>query len=1094
MHVVFRESHGLEETDVPTDLGQSPADLVVLSFSDSDLGAFAAAWHRAGPAEARPSLRLANLVALRHPLSVDTYVERTLSGAKGILVRLIGGAPYWRYGLDQLRWLAGREGIALAVVPADGRPDPQLDEISTVPASTLQRIKQLCDAGGAEAARAALAQLALAAGLYLPPVRGAAGPAEVGAWHPATGVTCPAAGTFQTTRPRALIVFYRSYLSADDLAPMEALVEALEERGFDALCLFAPSLKAPHAAPWLRRWCARLAPAVIINATAFSGRGAEGTSPLDAAGVPVLQVALSTAGREAWAAAERGLSPADLAMHVALPEVDGRLFAGVISFKQPSPRDAALEYARYVHTPDRERIAAVADRARALHRLAETAPADKRLAIVLSTYPGKPWQDAHAIGLDAVASAEAMLQDLGQARYAVGDAAPLPPRFAETEVTWPLSDYAAALERLSPDLRGDLIRDWGDAASDPSVRDGAFRFRAFWQGRQIVALQPDRAAGSDRKAAYHDVAATPCHGYVAFYLWLQTAGLDAIVHVGAHGTLEWLPGKAVALSAGCWPEVLTGAVPVLYPFIASDPGEAAQAKRRLGAVTLGHLPPPLRASDVPETLAALEALLDEFSNADGLDPPRRARLEADIRSEAAVVGVADDLALHDDLCPAEALTRIDRFVCDVKESHFGEGLHIYGRGGDTASAAGERQGLLDALAGRWVAPGPAGSPHRGRQDVVPTGRNLFAVDPRAVPTRNAHAQGVRLAEEFLRRHLQDHGEYPKGLVVDLWGSATMRTAGEEFAMALHLLGVRPRWDEAASRVSGFEVLPITELDHPRIDVTLRVSGLFRDVFPEQMTLFGQAVTALAERDEPADWNPFAARVPGARVYGPAAGTYGVGVDGAPEAFSDEARAAAGEVWLAASAHAFDSGTGVDDRAGIEARVAAADSFLHLHDVPETDLLAAADYAAHQGGFAAAKAALGGTAALYNLDNTDPDRPRARALSEEIARVVRARAANPAWVAGMMAHGFRGAAEIAATLDHMAGYAQLAEAVSPHLFDLYHDATLGDPAVAGFLAEANPLALAAMQDRFRALQAAGLWRTRRNSIAAALAPPATAAGR
>ncbi|MEM7496624.1 MAG: cobaltochelatase subunit CobN [Pseudomonadota bacterium] len=1086
MHVVFRESHGLEETEVPTDLGQSPADLVVLSFSDSDLGAFAAAWHRAGPVEDRPTLRLANLVALRHPLSVDTYVERTLTGAKGILVRLIGGAPYWRYGLDQLKWLAAREGIALAVVPADGRPDPQLDDASTVPASTLRRIKELCDAGGAEAARAALAQLALAAGLYLPPVRGAKGLAEVGAWHPAEGVACPAAAALREGRPRALVVFYRSYLGADDLDPVSGLAEALEVRGFQPVCLFAPSLKAPDAAPWLRRWVSALAPAIVVNATAFSGRGEDGTSPLDAAGVPVLQVALSTAGREAWWEAERGLSPADLAMHVALPEVDGRLFVGVVSFKEPSVRDAALEFTRYVHTADSERIASVADRALALHRLATRRPAEKSLAIVLSTYPGKPWQDAHAIGLDAIASAEAILSDLAEAGYDTGSAAPVAPALEAAHAEWSVTSYEAALGKLPASLRRALARDWGDPAEDPIVSGKCFRFRAFGRGRQLVALQPDRAAGADRKAAYHDVAATPCHGYVAFYLWLRAAGVDAIAHIGAHGTLEWLPGKAVALSAACWPEALTAPLPVIYPFIASDPGEAAQAKRRLGAVTLGHLPPPLRQSAVPERLAALEALLDEFSNADGLDPPRRARLEADIRAEAAAAGVAEDLALSEDLCPAEALTRIDRFVCDVKESQFGDGLHVYGRGADTASAAGERQGLLDALAGRRVPPGPAGSPHRGREDVKPTGRNLFAVDPRAVPSRNAHAQGMRLATEFLRRHLQDHGDYPKGLVIDLWGSATMRTAGEEFAMALHLLGVRPVWDGGGARVSGFEVVPITELEHPRIDVTLRVSGLFRDVFSQQMTLFGQAVAALGARDEPVAWNPFAARAAGARVYGPAAGRYGVGVEGAPEDLSAEARAVAAESWLAASAHAFDSGEGVADRAGIEARVAAADSFLHLHDVPETDLLAAADYAAHQGGFAAAKAATGGDAALYNLDNTNPEAPRARALGEEIARVVRARASNPDWVAGMMRHGFRGAAEIAATLDHMAGFAHLARAVPSHLFDAYHDATLGDAEVAAFLAEANPQALAAMQARFRALRAAGLWQTRRNSIAVALA--------
>ena len=574
---------------------------------------------------------------------------------------------------------------------------------------------------------------------------------------------------------------------------------------------------------------------------------------------------------------------------------------------------------------------------------------------------------------------------------------------------------------------------------------------------------------------------------------MAAAQADALIHIGAHGTLEWLPGKSVALSETCWPEVLTGDLPVIYPFIVNDPGEAAQAKRRIGALTLGHVPPPLaRERHANDRLARLEALLDEFSNADGLDPKRRDRLQADIRDEAQALGVEEDLGLTRASCTAEAITRIDRFVCDIKESQFGEGLHIWGRADETSevfdsavSAGAERQALLDALDGKRIDGGPSGSPYRGRRDVLPTGRNLYTTDPRSVPTRAAYAQGVKLGEELVRRHLQDEGDWPRGLVVDLWGSATMRTAGEEFAMALHLLGVRPVWDKGSERVSGLEVLPIAELDRPRIDVTLRVSGLFRDVFPTLSALFAQAVRALSQRDEAPDWNPFVGRAAGARVYGPAPGSFGLNMGDALEDYSQRGRQAAGEAWLKASAYALDGDAADRDEAGLRARVAEADSFVHLHDLPETDLLLASDFATHEGGFAAAQAVAGGQAALYHLDNTDPTRPRARALSEEIARVVRARAANPGWIDGMKPHGFRGAAEIAATLEHLAAFAHLARAVPAHLFDLYHDATLGDPDTAAFLEDANPEAFAAMQARFAALHLAGLWQSRRNSILATL---------
>ncbi|WP_095588552.1 cobaltochelatase subunit CobN [Actibacterium ureilyticum] len=1082
MHVVFRESHGLEETDTPQDLGQTPADLIVLSFSDSDLGAFAAGWRRADGS--LPSLRLANLVALKHPLSVDTYAEQTLAGAKGVLVRLIGGESYWPYGLATLQDMARRNGIALAVLPADGRPDTRLDAVSTLPVSTLRRLQHLCDSGGAVAAQAALAQLALAAGLYAGPVAGAKTVPEAGFYCPDAGVV--AAPEPIAEQPVALVTFYRSYLTAADTGPVDALITELRARGFQTWGLFAPSLKAPGSTGWLRDQIARLSPAAIVNATAFSAQSGDGApSPLDAAGCPVFQVALSTARRKDWAEAERGLSPADLAMHVVLPEVDGRIFTGVASFKQPEKRDPDLEYSRFAHRADAGRIAMIADRVAGWHRLRVTPPAEKRLALVLSTYPGKAHQLAHAVGLDALASCDALLQSLGAAGYATEAPGDLGQRLLAEHIAWPVAAYEQALRSLPDPLQQDLAEAWGDPQSDPMVRDGAFQFPALRAGKALIALQPERGAVQTRADDYHDLSRTPRHAYVAFYLWLR-AQTDALIHIGAHGTLEWLPGKAVALSADCWPEVLTGPLPVIYPFIVNDPGEAAQAKRRIGAVTIGHLPPPLAQTTLPEGMGRLEHLLDEYSTADGLDPARRDRLIADIRAEAQGSGVEADLGLTPDASPAEAITRIDRFVCDIKESQFSEGLHIFGTGDCGAS---ELTAIHTALSGRFVAPGPSGSPFRGRADVLPTGRNLFTTDPRAVPTRAAHAQGVKLAEELLRRHLQDQGDWPRGLVIDLWGSATMRTGGEEFAMALHLAGLAPKWDDGSERVSGFEIVPLALLNRPRIDVTLRVSGLFRDVFPGLAQMFEAASAALADRDEaPAD-NPYRQQI--ARVFGPKPGLYGLGMTEMLDDYSAEARQAAGEAWLAASSHAIDANGQIQPaRAALETRLRSADSFVHLQDLPETDLLMATDYAAHEAGFAAAMARLGAAKpALYHMDATRPDAPRARDLGEEIARVTRARAANPDWATGMMEHGFRGAAEIAATLDHMAAFAHLAGVVPAHLFDLYYEATLGRDDLVAFMEQANPQALAAMQARFAALREAGLWETRRNSIVAELEVPA-----
>ncbi|MBV1927307.1 MAG: cobaltochelatase subunit CobN, partial [Rhodobacteraceae bacterium] len=496
MHVVFRESHGLDETDTPTDLQQTSADLVVLSFSDSDLGAFAAGWHRARDnGTDLPTLRLANLAALKHPLSVDTYIEQTLDGAKGILIRLIGGVPYWSYGLQQVEVLARAKGIALAVIPADGRVDTRLDEISTLPVSTLRRLTYLSDEGGAIAAQAALAQLTLAAGLYASVVPGAKALPAFGMWTPEQGVIAPAEAFPDSPLPlpRILIAFYRAYLSAADLHPIKALFTAFRARGFDVAGIFAPSLKAAEATDWLAEQLRAMKPAAVVNATAFSGKGDDGTSPLDHADVPVFQVALATSDETAWAKAERGLSPADLAMHVVLPEVDGRIFAGVISFKEPGQRDPDLQFSHNVHRAHPDRINAVADRVRRWVDLAQT---NKPPALILSTYPGKDWQMAHAVGLDALASADAMLHDLGANGWDTQPGLPLENALKAETLTWSLADYTAALVRLPQSLQDDLATVWGDPLSDPACIDDHFTFAATKRGAAIIALQPERGTAA----------------------------------------------------------------------------------------------------------------------------------------------------------------------------------------------------------------------------------------------------------------------------------------------------------------------------------------------------------------------------------------------------------------------------------------------------------------------------------------------------------------------------------------------------------------------------------------------------------------------
>ena len=648
-----------------------------------------------------------------------------------------------------------------------------------------------------------------------------------------------------------------------------------------------------------------------------------------------------------------------------------------------------------------------------------------------------------------------------------------------------------------PESLLELEAAWGEPEADPDVSDGAFHFRAARFGNLLVALPPDRGRLADRRAAYHDPALPPRHALIAFGLWLRhVAKQDAIVHMGAHGTLEWLPGKAVALTAVCLPEAVVGPLPVFYPFLVSNPGEAAQAKRRIAAVTIGHLPPPLVNTELGGPAQELERLVDEYAIADGLDRRRRERLARLIIETAQRSGLAGEAGVAAELNPDEALRKIDAWLCDLKDIAIKDGLHVFGRAPDggfadplwQASAASERAALIAALDGKRVKAGPAGAPQRGRRDVLPTGRNLYTADPRMLPTPTAMELGRLAADDVIRLYLQTHGEMPRSLIIDLWGSATLRTGGEEIAQGLALMGCRPIWDQGSGRVTGIEVLPTAAMGRPRVDVTWRISGLFRDLFPAQIALIDAAVRLVAARGEDDDENPLAAaaRLASegdglARIFGTAPGAYGAGVE---ELLGQDAdRAALGAAYLTATSHGYGGadgeGTALPGR--FTARLATADVLLHGGDDPSRDLLEGAEDVAHLGGFAAAAAALGREVDLVILDTTDPNRPRARALDAALARIVRGRAVNPRFLEGQMRHGARGAAELAETVDRLVDFAETTGAVSSALFDCVHEAYLADPRVRDFLLRENPEAARVIAERLETARRKGLWHPRRNDL-------------
>jgi cobaltochelatase CobN len=1056
MHLLPREGHGLEEAETATDPGLSPAEFAFLSFTDSDLALVAAA------AEARGEkrLRLASLTPLKHPMSVDLLVAQLYNKGQVVLVRLLGGLDYWRYGAEELSAEAARLGRHLILIPGCDKADERLYRLSTVPQETCDAIWRCFLAGGVDNAGRVLAHMLAVAGENERPDN--AEPLPMASAGPITYGVSQSAHAQKTNAPRAAIVHYRALSASGDLLPVAAMETALLERGFGVQRIALASTKDKACARFLREALLTLKPDVILNTTSFSARGDDGSSPFDVADCTVLQAILSNRSRGAWQNAPRGLGSTDLAMNVAMPEFDGRLVTRVIGFREDGVRHPDFEIALRRLQPDLDRVAFVAEQALHWARLRRQPNRQKRIAIVLNDYPGAGGRAGHGVGLDGRASCEAIIARLAVEGY---DIAPLP------------EDWLRLLESTHAPLQ---------------------------LGNLLIALQPPRSNG-DAKALYHDPKEPPTGEYLAFYEMLRTGfRADAMIHLGAHGTLEWLPGKAVGLSAHCYPERACGSLPVIYPFIVSDPGEAAQAKRRLSAVTIGHLAPPLKEAGLSGGAALLEPLLDEYATAVDLDPRRALQIEQAIIVEARTHGLLQEI--DDD---ADLVTRLDAWLCDIKEMRVKDGLHVYGQvprdnmlAGQIAAATGgsiERQieasaslemhSLISALSGRFVPPGPSGAPSRGRLDVLPTGRAMTTLDPRAAPTPTAEAIGKQAADLIIAEHLQREGDYPRSLVIDAWGSAAIRTGGEELAQALALMGVRLVRETGSDRITGFEVLTLAELGRPRSDITLRISGLYRDIFQHQIILFDSAVQAVAARHGEGAENPLAQSVQGLsgealrlatlRVFGPAPESYGTGLEAM--VLSDEEGDAAA-LHSRGLGHAY--GQALEGLAAQEifaSRMQMADGLIHGLDMHEADVLEAPDYAYTLGGFAS----VAGNRKIYMIDSRDVARLKLRTLDQELARTVRARATNPLWIAGMMRHGHRGAGEFAQTVDSLFAFAALGVRVAEHQFDMLHQAYMEDEAVSSFVERENPLAFEAMQKRFRQAIERGYWNPRRNAVKALL---------
>ncbi|NOZ33266.1 MAG: cobaltochelatase subunit CobN [Alphaproteobacteria bacterium] len=1238
MHLLAAQSAQIQQEGEAIDLGQSPAEICILSAADSELTAMAAAVDRAGA----QNIRLASTQRLSHNLSLDTWIEKTAAHARLIVVRLLGGRAYWPYGSDRLVALAAQKSISLVLLPGDANPDPALAALSTIAPGHYARLHGLFNAGGPANFDAIIAAVGALAGTDDWPDKPPAPFPRFSCWLPDQGFVGVNAlkPDAQKNRANVPILFYRAALDGGGAGVIGALVKAVERAGHRPLPMMISTLKEAACVRFVQETFGHFPPEIILNLTGFA-LGLDGLddkhNPFAGTDAPVIQLVQSGRPHSVWAGSKQGLSAKDLAMHVVLPELDGRIGALIVGHKQNAVWHAPTQCPLSAYMADEAGVDAAVALANNWIRLRRAAPRDRRMVMVLANYPLRDGRLANGVGYDAPQSSVEILKILQKEAYDLGQS-DLPangnalikalqsgptnanPKRGTGGAVLSVADYGCLFGNLPETIRNAVNDQWGAPENDPFCRPDGFHLPVIIFGNIAILLQPGRGYDLDAEAAYHSPDLVPPHAYLAAYLWIgQVFDAHALVHNGKHGSHEWLPGRATALGNEDYPHLLWGGLPHLYPFIVNDPGEGTQAKRRTGAVIIDHLVPPLTRAETYGPLKDLEALLDEYFAASGLDPRRLADLRTRIFNLCGDTGLGADAGLEPDEKDTDTgLARLDTFLCELKEAQIRNGLHIFGKSpdgelqrdllvalarvprggnqpqnaslvralsddlalgfdpltapmgekwtgprpsellhaapdiwrtnGDTverlemlasalvegarkpipgwrltravleqidtvlrpalkACGPNERVGLLTGLAGRFVAPGPSGAPTRGRLDVLPTGRNFYSLDNRAVPTPTAWELGAKSAENLVIRHFQDHGIYLQSVALSVWGTANMRTGGDDIAQALALIGARPVWDPGSLRVSGYEIIPLAKLARPRVDVTLRISGLFRDAFPAQIDLFDRAIRAVGALDEPADFNPIAARMraealeliakgvskseagsqAGYRIFGSKPGAYGAGLQALIDGGDWREKSDLAEAFLNWGQFAYGAKiSGLPARDHFARRLGKIDAVIHNQDNREHDLLDSDDYYQFEGGLSVAAEQVSGLKPHnYHNDHSRPERPVIRTLEEEVSRVMRSRVVNPKWLAGVMRHGYKGAFEIIATLDYMFAFAATTGAVKSRHFDLAFAAFVGDEAVSAFLRDNNPHGLDEMVARFDEAIERGFWTPKSNSVYARL---------
>lgn len=1222
-----------------------------------------------------------NLQAVKSESHMAQILDREIAGAKIIILRILG-RPSSIPGFSELVQRVQKQGQHLIIVSGTGDFNPEYAAISTVSPAILQETLKYLQAGGITNLISLLHYLSdhlLMTGFgYDEPVL----LPEHGIYHP----DLPENATLNdwekqinSALPTIGITFYRAHYISGNTVFIDSLIRTLEDKDLNVLPIFTTSLKAPDpvsgwpAAFQFLRKGDRILIDALINTVSFAMHdGALSTEEniLSKFDVPIVQAITSGMAREAWESSSRGLNPLDTAMNVAIPEFDGRIITVPISFKEKGRDIKGYE-------PMQNRIERVTGIAARFARLRHIPNASKKIAFIFTNSSGKASQIGNAVGLDAPASLMNILHAMQAEGYQINN---LPDSgtqlihdlisrcsYDENYLTTeqlanaigrvPAYQYETWFKELPQSLQEAMMKQWGSPPGETYVHNSHISFAGLEFGNVLIALQPPRGYGMDADAIYHQPDLPPTHHYYAFYKWLcDDWGADAIVHVGKHGTLEWLPGKGVGLSENCFPDAFLAGMPLFYPFIINDPGEGSQAKRRAHAVVVDHLTPSMTSADSYGELALLTQLVDEYYQVETLDPSKLPLVQRQIWDLIRQTNLDKDLSVmlkrdhgdhvhewDDEMTPegvpvsisemngkdiAHLIEDIDGYLCELGAAQIRNGLHTLGQApeetalidmlqsltrlanigvpglpaaiaalfefdinelldnkgqrlsnvsthfialagrvvmtaadalevidelgnhllqllyrekfnkgavhqvfyetfelnsGDVkseevikvlrficsslmpglAQTYDEITNLLHGLSGGYIPSGPSGAPTRGMAHILPTGRNFYSVDPRALPSQAAWKVGKQLAREVLERYLKEMGAYPENVAISIWGTSAMRTQGDDVAEILALLGVRPKWQAESRRVVGVELITLEELKRPRIDVTIRISGFFRDAFPHLIDLIDQAVQIVIAAEEPEEQNFIrkhylkelielkkqdltveqAEEKAGFRIFGSPPGSYGAGILPLIQERNWETDTDFAEAYVNWGGYAYSSSlSGVDARNEFKQRLAVVEIALHNQDNREHDIFDSDDYLQFHGGMIASIRSLTGKQPKgYFGDTQNPDRTVVRDLKEEVLRVFRSRVVNPKWLESIKKHGYKGGLELTTTVDYIFGYDATAHVVDDWMYEQIAEKYALDSNMQEFFTSNNPWALHAITERLLEAVQREMWSASKETL-------------